>query len=881
MVLPAWGGAQAMGIPGFTTTLARVLEEAKAHRRGLFVIGTAGAYGLAVYLALALTRNTTHVAAIWPANGILLAALLSARSPATRRRLVAACIPANAIAGVLNADPWATVLTFPLIAAAECLLAFHLLRAICGRRVDLTKAWTVAAFVIVCALAPLLPSAAGAWVVMQAFGDNYQQALSIWYLSDSLGLLVLTPAILLLWPRARTAEPAPAMGDVARHLLLLMAVSLIVFVQSTAPLLFLLIPVSVLIAFRLGPRYAAMATLWLTAVSLTCTYQGWGPAGLMGDDATRIWVVQLFCFVNLLTSLAVAAEIADRDRLRKELERVSTLASDRRRQLDTALDAMSQGVCLFDNRSRVVVRNSRFLEIYGLSADAVPPGTSLATLMAVCQRAGAVPECDGAAVELNVNNDIEQQLVDGRHIRISQRVLSDGGVICTYTDFTAEKRAEVELLHRTLHDILTGVPNRRLLVERIEQALEVAKRGEDVAVMLIDIDYFKSINDNMGHAAGDELLKVVAARLCACVSEKDTVARLGGDEFALLLTESKPGNEPTSVARRILEAIKQPIHIDGRLIRVGMSIGIARPPRDGITTDGVLKAADVALYKAKRNGRGNFAFFDPAQDAGVCSARRLESELRRAVEEQEFRIVYQPIKTGSSGDVAALEALIRWHHPELGLISPAEFIPLAERNGLIGEIGDWVLEQACRDATRLSPDVKISVNLSRAQVSDLRFVGRVSETLKRTGLPPERLELEVTETAILHDETNAYKVMEDLQALGVSVAIDDFGVGQSALSCLKSLPISRIKIDRSFVNDLATDAKARSIFVAVVSLAKSLGIKTTAEGIETEQQRIIAALAGCDHLQGYLLGRPQDLERLALESDAAPSNLELPLDLAG
>lgn len=868
-----------MSVATVGAAFAEGVAFSRRHRDALFVAGIALAFGLAVYLAIALTRNATQIAAIWPANGILLAALLMAKNRTMRHRLVAACLLANITAGVLNGDPWVTALAFPVLNATECLLAFHLLRAACGRRVDLTEAWTVVTFVIVCALAPLLTSAVGALVAMQVHGAGYREALTTWYLSDALGLLVLTPAIVLLLPRTRVSKPAPSIETVARHLFLLTAVSLVVFVQAAMPLLFLLIPISVLIAFRLGSRYAAVATLWLTVVSLTCTYQGWGPAALIQDPAMRIWMVQLFCFVNLLTSLAVAAEITERDRLRAELEHVSALATDQRRQLDTALDAMSQGVCLFDSRSRVVVRNSRFLEIYGLHPDRVPPSTSFAGLTAVCQAAGAIPEREQTRVELNVDKDIEQQLVDGRYIRISQRVLSDGAVICTYTDFTAEKRAEEELLHRTLHDVLTGLPNRRLLVDRIDRALVAAKRGRDYAVMLIDIDYFKSINDNLGHAAGDELLRVVAKRLSECVRETDTVARLGGDEFALLLSEGDGSVDPAVVARRILKAIKKPIYIEGRLVRVGMSIGIAKPPVDGATTDEILKAADVALYKAKRNGRGNFAFFDAAEDAGACSARRLESELHRAIEEKEFRIVYQPIKTGGSGNVAALEALIRWHHPHLGLISPAEFVPLAERNGLITEIGDWVLDQACRDAARLPADVKISVNLSRVQICDLGFSARVADTLARTGLAPSRLELEVTETAILHDEVNACKVLRELQDIGVSVAIDDFGVGQSALSCLRSLPIGRIKIDRSFVNDLATDAKARSIFVAVVALAKSLGIKTTAEGIETEQQRIIAALAGCDHLQGYLLGRPQDLERLEFDP-AASSNLELPLGLA-
>lgn len=867
----------------FYAAFKDVVRRAQARpRRALFLVGVVLAYGLAVYLALAWTRNVNHVAAIWPANGILLAALLSARDARARRRLLGGCLGANASAVLLNGDPWVTVVAFPLIGVAECLLAYRLLRATSGRRIDFTKAGTVVAFVAVCVAAPLVPSAVGAMVAAQVFVADYTQALTTWYLSDALGLLVLTPAILLLWPRTRTVGPVPSNEDVARHFLLLGGASLAVFVQSSAPLLFVLIPISVLIAFRLGPRYAAIATLWLTVVSLTCTYQGWGPASLMGDAATRIWVVQLFSFVNLLTSLAVAAEVADRERLRAELERVSALASDRHRQLHTALDSMSQGVCLFDSRSRVIVRNTRFLEIYGLDDEAVPPGTSLSRLMAVCQKAGAVPEQRSREVELNVDNDIEQQLTDGRHIRISQRVLSDGGVICTYTDFTAEKQAEDELLHRTLHDVLTGVPNRRLLVERIDAALaDMHNGGPGCAAMLIDIDHFKSVNDSMGHAAGDELLKLVAKRLSGCVRNTDTVARLGGDEFSVLLIEGEQQIDPGAVARRILDAMKKPIYIEGKLVRVGMSIGIAAPREDGTTTDEILKAADVALYKAKRNGRGNYAFFDADADASTCSARRLESELRRAVEEKEFRVVYQPIKKGGSGDVAAIEALIRWHHPELGLVPPAEFIPLAERNGIISEIGDWVLDQACRDAARLPPDVKISVNLSRVQISDPGFAVRVSEILKRSGFPPERLEFEVTETAILHDELNACKVLGDLQDLGISIAIDDFGVGQSALSCLKSLPIGRIKIDRSFINDLATDAKARSIFIAVVSLAKSLGIKTTAEGIETEQQRIIAALAGCDHLQGYLLGRPQDLEMLIQDGAPVPAELQLPFERAG
>lgn len=864
----------------YFTALTDSIERARTHRDAPLIVGTAVAYGVAVYLAISLTRNSTYVAAIWPANGILLAALLTCPRPVSRYILVAACFLANATALTLNGDQLATVLTFASVGPTECVLAFYLVHRACGRHVELTEVWSVIKFVAVCLAAPILPAAFGAAAAMLIFGAPFAEAWTTWYLSDSLGLLIVTPTIVLLNAKPNPYSVVPSSESVLRHFLLLTVASLTVFLQSSVPLLFTLVPISVLIAFRLGSRYAAMATLWLTVVSLTCTYQGWGPVSLMNERSTStgIWVVQLFSFVSVLTSLLVAAEIAERDRLKGELERVSRLASERREQLDTALDAMSQGVCLFDRDARVVVRNSQFLEIYGLTKYQAPPGTSLIDLLDICRSAGAVPE-EGSTIELDIDSDTEQHLVGGRFVRINQRVLPDGGVICTYTDFTAEKQAETELLHRTLHDVLTGLPNRRLLVERIDEALESARTGKQAVVMLLDIDYFKSVNDNLGHAAGDGLLRVVADRLRSCVREDDTIARLGGDEFALLLRDGDQPCDASAVARRILDVVRQPVVLEGKLTRVGMSIGIARPPEDGTTTDEILKAADVALYKAKRSGRGKFAFFDAAADAGACSARRLESELRRAIDEQEFHIVYQPITAGSSGDIAALEALVRWHHPELGVISPAEFIPLAEHNGLIVEIGDWVLEKACRDAASLPAGIKISVNLSRVQVSDRDFVARVAQILERTALPPGRLELEVTETAILDNETNACRVLEELRELGVSVAIDDFGVGQSALSCLRSLPIGRIKIDRSFVNDLATDLRARSIFVAVVSLAKSLGIKTTAEGIETEQQRIIAALAGCDHLQGYLLGRPQALENFDFDRGPAP-RIKAPLDIA-
>lgn len=856
------------------TRLVAGVQKGRARRDLRLIALTTLAYAVAIYAAVSLTRNAESVAVIWPANGILLAGLLSLGRSKARALLIAAALPIGALSYLLNGDPLGLAMAFPLINAVETLCAFYLLRAACGSRVVFTRLWTVAHFIAISFVTPIVPAIVGAALTTGAFDAEWSAALTTWYLADSLGLLVTTPAILLIRDRSgggtRRAEPRVVWS----HALLLVAVTAMTFGQSEYPLLFLIIPVSVLIAFRLGSRYAAMATLWLTLVSVVAASAGWGPAALMQDEATRIWLAQLFCFINLLTSLTVAAELAERERLTREVEQMSDLASERRRQLDAALDAMSQGVCLFDRSGHVSVRNARFLEIYGLPQDAVPPGASFSELKKACIASGAVPERDVEADDVIADSDIEQELRSGRFIRISQRMLADGGVICTYTDFTVEKRAEDELLHRTLHDSLTSLPNRSLLVSRIDQVL-AGKDGErSGAVMLLDVDFFKSVNDNHGHAAGDALLKVIAQRLKGAVRETDTVARLGGDEFAILLTEREHAGDAAAVARRILDMAAEAIVIEGCAMRVGLSIGIASLASDGASTDDVLKAADIALYKAKRSGRGKYALFDASQDAGVYSARRLESELRRAVEDEEFRVVYQPIVMGASGAVAAYEALLRWEHPQLGVISPAEFIPLAERNGLILEIGDWVLARACADAMRMPPTVKVSVNLSRVQVSDPDIARRVAETLRRTGLAPERLELEITETAIIDNEENALRVLDELTKLGVSFALDDFGVGQSALSSLRELPISRIKIDRSFIGDLPTDPKARSIFVAVATMARSLGMKTTAEGIETEQQRTIAALAGCDHLQGYLLGRPEAIERLLSEEETVAECVE-------
>lgn len=625
-VSSAPGVGELQALKQYIEWASRLLQPRDAQR----ALVTAVVFGLAVFAAISMTRNSTNVAAVWPANGILLAALLTCPNRRARYATLVACLLVNVVVHLLNGDRVDSSLAYSVINAGEAALAFRLIRHVLGTRLDFSEVRTVVWFVAIAGFAaPLLPAIAGSGIAALIYGVPFRAAFETWFPADALGMLGITPAYILV--TTETSElKRPGNLKLVQHFGLLALVSIGVFSQTSVPLLFLIIPFSVFLAFRLGSRYAAIATLLLTAFSLACTYQGLGPAILISQQhaEARIWVVQLFCFVNLFTSLAVAAAVAEGNRLRSDIESMSAFATESRRQLDAALDCMSQGICLFDAEGNVIMRNDRFLSLYGLEKTSVPIGLSYAQLAEVCQSAGVSLQGVGQASRLAAACDVNQALSDGRYIKISQRLLADGGVICTYTDVTIDKRAEEELLHRTLHDVLTELPNRRMLCQRIDRALGSSRRGTGAAVMLLDVDHFKSINDTCGHAAGDELLKLVANRLRASVREMDTVARLGGDEFAVLLADTSQPDEASIVAKRILASMQEPTIIDGRAIKAGLSIGIAIAPHDGATQDDILKAADRALYKAKQAGRNTFAFYcDPAVLRLVAESMRLRLRL--------------------------------------------------------------------------------------------------------------------------------------------------------------------------------------------------------------------------------------------------------------
>ena len=458
-----------------------------------------------------------------------------------------------------------------------------------------------------------------------------------------------------------------------------------------------------------------------------------------------------------------------------------------------------------------------------------------------------------------------QTLPDGRVIAIVHQPMVDGGWVATHEDITERRSFEARIAHMAHHDALTDLPNRALFNERLEQATERVKRGDAVAVHLLDLDLFKNVNDTLGHAAGDKLLVAVANRLRGIVRGTDTVARMGGDEFAVVQAGIKQPSEAAWLAERVVTTLSEPYDIDGHQVIIGASVGIAIGPTDGIDPGQLIRNADLALYRAKSAGRGAFHFFEAGMDVQMQVRCELENDMRNALSAGQFELHYQPVLNLESDDIVGVEALIRWHHPKRGMISPGEFIPLAEETGFIVPLGEWVIRQACATAAAWPGKVKIAVNLSPAQFKSQGLVQTVLSALASSGLAANRLELEITENVLLQDTTATLATLHRLRELGVHIAMDDFGTGYSSLRYLQSFPFDKIKIDRSFVRDITVSTGSLNIVRAVAAMAKGLGMRTTAEGVETQEQLDTIRSEGCTEMQGFLFSRPQpahEIERL-------------------
>ena len=588
---------------------------------------------------------------------------------------------------------------------------------------------------------------------------------------------------------------------------------------------------------------------------------------LIGVLADRRLASRTHRFEEIISQLSLA---------RQQVEHSQQELQEQKLRLDTAINHMGEGLCMFDAERRLVVCNTRYAEMYRLPPELLRAGTAHRQIIEHRIASGILKgeTSEKAAQQLlstlnalpvDVTASRVDELADGRLICVTRQPMVGGGWVATHLDVTEQRQSEAKITHMAQHDALTDLPNRVLLRERMEHALAVTRSGgPDLAVLMLDLDRFKEVNDTLGHPAGDTLLRAVAARLLECARETAVVARLGGDEFAVIDYVTNPVVEAAALAERIRKALCEPFDLGGHQVVAGTSIGIAIAPRDGIDSDEILKNADLALYSAKGGGRGAFRFFEPELDQLMHARRNLEREMREALVNGEFELHYQPFFDGNTGETSGFEALLRWQHPRRGLVLPAEFIPLAEETGFIVPLGEWVLRTACAEAAKWPAHLKIAINLSPAQFRSKELVPSTVSALANSGIMSQRLELEVTETVMVHDSEAVFVALGQLRKLGVRIALDDFGTGYSSLSFLQKFPFDKIKIDRSFVQELSSaNEESRLIARAVVRFAVSLGKTTTAEGVETKEQLDILRAEACVEVQGYYLGRPMHGSKLA------------------
>jgi diguanylate cyclase (GGDEF)-like protein len=584
-------------------------------------------------------------------------------------------------------------------------------------------------------------------------------------------------------------------------------------------------------------------------------------------------------------------DITERQKLHDRLEEQHNLVAQQNMRFKAALDNMGEGLCMFDADKRLVVCNDRYAKMYQLPPELLEVGTPHSAIIAHRVSRGILKgDTGGGAIEQKIStlgqlpadaiSSRTDELADGRLVCVTRQPMPGGGWVATHNDVTQQRRSEAKIAHMALHDGLTGLPNRTLLNERLEHALARTGRGAIVATHILDLDHFKHVNDTLGHAVGDKLLQMVGQRLQGLVRDADTMARMGGDEFAIVQVDLTLAADASALAQRVITAISEPYDIDGHLVVTGTSVGIAVAPTDGSSADQLMKNADLALYRAKTDGRGTSRFFEPGMDAQVRERRELEHDLRGALAAGGFELHYQPIVDLASGRINAFEALIRWHHPDKGMVPPARFIPLAEETGLIVPIGEWVIRQACATAAPWPADIKIAVNLSPAQLKSAGLLQAIVSALAVSGLAASRLELEITETVLLHDSEATLATLYQLRALGVHIAMDDFGTGYSSLSHLQRFPFDKIKIDRSFINNITDNASSLNIVRAVAALAGSLGVAATAEGVENQEQLDAIRSEGCTEMQGFLLSKPIPAHLVSQLLVSKQIGHELPMNVA-
>ncbi|VIO75764.1 putative signaling protein [Bradyrhizobium ivorense] len=568
-----------------------------------------------------------------------------------------------------------------------------------------------------------------------------------------------------------------------------------------------------------------------------------------------------FCAAVLAVLIVVVTIFLIVRQLQRQHEAARRRLSEKSQHLDTAINTMTQGLLLFDASGRLVICNQQYIEMFGISPEIARPGCHLRELILHRQATGSfVGDVDDYCARFTSpdNAEVQDMVIatpDGRNIRLIYKRSPDGGWATTLEDVTEGRRAQARIEYLAHYDALTNLPN-RMLFQRHAEGLLLEPAAREFAILYIDIDEFKRINDTLGHLVGDEFLRSVAEKLRRSVGPNDFIARLGGDEFAIVQHDIASDDDVNGLVARIYQSLRAAFDCHGHRLSGDASIGIAIAPRHGADLFGLLKCADLAMYAAKAAGRRTYRFFDPAMEAQANLRRELEADLRTALAEGGFELHYQPLVDLRSDEVTGCEALLRWRHPVRGMISPAEFVPVAEETGLIEDIGQWVLRTACIEAAAWPAHVRVAVNVSPVQFKSETLSLKVASALAESGLDARRLELEITEAVLIADDDAALVTLGQLRALGVHIALDDFGTGYSSLQYLQRFPFDKIKIDRSFVKEVTRNSGSASIIRAVVSIAADRNMITTAEGVETDQQRDTVQMLGCTQMQGYLFSRP-------------------------
>jgi diguanylate cyclase (GGDEF)-like protein len=631
---------------------------------------------------------------------------------------------------------------------------------------------------------------------------------------------------------------------------------LLAFVNTADPILHLL-AFTASVAYMIGISGRNFASERLVAAQIICA--GIPMTAALFFSGQPYYPMLIVVLVPFFLSLKFMS-----DRLRQTLlnavnatRNVTLLAT----RFDTALNNMPHGLCMLDAEQRVVVANKRLAELLGVPAAGVHKDLSLREILRQCARAGVISaaKIERIAADLagylsgEIDSDLTVEVRDGRTLALTFHPMENGGSVVLVEDITERKNAEAKISHLARYDALTGLPNRTFFREQLDRTLALTRRSGHCALMFVDLDQFKQVNDTLGHRCGDAVLTAVADRLRAVVRETDIVARFGGDEFVILQAPVRRREEIDALAKRVVETIGLPYEIDIHQIVIGASVGIALAPEDGDNADVLLKNADMALYRAKAEGRAAWRFFEPEMDAQAQARRSLELDLRDAVSSGVFEVYYQPLINLKTHRITTCEALLRWPHPTRGMVPPGEFIQVAEEMGLIVEIGNWVLHQACAECMKWPGNVCVAVNLSPIQFRRGDVVGVIRHALAAAGLPPQRLEIEITESSLLEDTEATRAMLQELRDFGVHISLDDFGTGHSSLSYLHNFPLHKVKIDRTFLEGIDANGRSLTLLSGVARLSAELGMSVVVEGIETEAQlALVMNEKNIDEVQGYL-----------------------------